>query len=126
MITLCIPEASPSLNEMKGKHWSFHHRLRKHWSMLILIARVQAQIPPSEPLDKLGVKIIREGRRLLDLDNLVGGTKVVTDSLREQRLIIDDSPEHVSLSYEQRKVPKSGYPRTLIEITGGSPLQKRV
>jgi len=116
MITLTIPEASPSLNELKGKHWSHHYRLRKHWSMLVLVAKSEAHIPFGDAADKVQVRIIREGRRLLDFDNLVGGTKILTDSLREQHLIVDDSPAHVTLTYEQRQIPKSDYPRTLVEI----------
>lgn len=117
MITLTIPEASPSLNEHKWKHWSHHLRLRKHWSMLVLVAKVEARVSMDTPLDRVTVKITREGHRKLDTDNFVGGLKCLIDSLREQRLIVDDSPDHMTLTTEQRQIPKSSYPRTLVEIT---------
>lgn len=116
MITLAIPEASPSLNEHKWKHWSHHLRLRKHWSMLVLIAKNEARVTNQAPLDKVRVKIIREGHRKLDHDNFVGGLKSLIDSLREQRLIVDDSPEHMTLQTEQIQIPKKQYPRTVVQI----------
>lgn len=116
MITLVIPEASPSLNEHKWKHWSHHLKLRKHWSMLVMVAKNEARVPNVDPPQMARVRIIREGRKLLDYDNFVAGTKSLTDSLREQRLIVDDSPEHMTPTYEQRQIPKSAYPRTLVEI----------
>lgn len=116
MIMLIIPEASPSLNELKGKHWAHAYRMRKHWSLLVMVAKNEAHIPFREPDERVKVRIIREGRRLLDYDNLVGGTKILMDSLREQHLIVDDSPEHIVPSYDQRQIPKSDYPRTIVEI----------
>lgn len=118
MIKLEIPEASPSLNEHKWKHWSHHLKLRKHWSMLVMIAKNEARMPNViAPPTKVTVKIIREGRRLLDTDNFIGGLKCVIDSLREQHLIMDDSPDHMTLMTEQRLALKPAFPRTVVEIS---------
>jgi hypothetical protein len=117
VITLTIPEASPSLNEHKWKHWSAHIKLRKHWSMLVLVAKNEARVPNTDPKELVSVKIIREGHRKLDVDNFVGGLKCLIDSLREQRLIVDDSADHMTLTTEQRQIPRSSFPRTLVEIT---------
>lgn len=117
MITIVIPEASPSLNAHKWKHWSHHLKLRKHWSMLVMVAKNEARIGNPDPLDKATVKIIREGYRKLDTDNFVGGLKCLIDSLREQRLILDDSPDHMTLVTEQRQIPRASYPRTVVEIS---------
>lgn len=118
MITLSIPEASPSLNEHKWKHWTHHLRLRRHWSLLVMVAKNEARVT-SEPLEMSAVKITREGHRKLDHDNFVGGLKSLIDSLREQRLIVDDSPEHMILTTEQIQIPKKQYPRTLVQIEAG-------
>ena len=117
MITLTIPEASPSLNQLNGKHWSHYHQMRKHWSMLVLIAKTEAHVSMAAPPDKVIVRILREGRRLLDHDNLWGGCKVIGDSLREQRLIVNDDPDHMTLTVEQMLVKKANYPRTRVEIS---------
>lgn len=116
VITLVIPEASPSPNEYNGKHWSKYHRLRKHWSMLILVAKTEARVPYRDPWEKVLVRYIREGRKVLDEENLKGGTKMITDSLREQRLIFNDDPEHATFIHEQVQIGKNDYPRTLVEI----------
>lgn len=117
MITLTIPEAVTSLNEHKWQHWSRQSKIRKHWSMLVLVARNQQRIFNPIPIDPAIVTITREGYKLLDHDNLVGGAcKAVLDSLREHNLIAEDSPEHLTVTYQQRKIPRSEYPRTLIEI----------
>lgn len=117
MIALTIPEASPSLNLMR-KHWTHLYSLRKHWSMLVWVAKNEARVRDPEPLPWARVKIIRVGRRNLDTDNFVGGLKCLIDGLREQRLIVDDSPDHLELVTEQRLVVRGGFPRTLIEING--------
>jgi hypothetical protein len=116
MITLTIPEASPSLNEHKWQHWSRQSKIRKHWSMLVLVARNQQKIFNPTPIDQALVTITREGYKLLEYDNLVGGAKGLVDSLRDHHLIVDDDEKHVTVIYQQRKIPRSAYPRTLIEI----------
>lgn len=72
--------------------------------------------PREEPLDthqtqKRGqgrtlVLITRCGVRLLDADNLCGGTKPLVDALRYARYIPDDDPGSIQLIVTQRKVPK--------------------
>jgi hypothetical protein len=116
MIKLAIPEASPSLNEHKWKHWTHHLRLRKHWSMLVMVAKCEAGVGNPEPFQHVTVKITREGYRKLDEDNFVGGLKCLIDSLREQRLIVDDSAKHMTLMTHQIQIPRKQYPRTLVEI----------
>ena len=116
MITLCIPEASPSLNRLTGKHWAYHHRLRRHWSMLILVAKNHANIGDWQALEKAQVTVTREGYKLLDTDNYFGGLKCLLDSLKDHHLIVDDSPDHLTLSAGQRRISRSEYPRTLIVI----------
>lgn len=115
MIILTIPEASPSLNEHKWKHWTHHLRLRRHWSLLVMVAKNEARVN-GEPIENAAVKITREGHGKLDHDNFVGGLKCLIDSLREQRLIVDDSPEHMTLTTVQIQVPKKQYPRTIVHI----------
>lgn len=56
--------------------------------------------------------------RLLDADNLVGGTKYFTDGLRYAGLISGDSPDKITLSVRQEKVRLKEEERTEITIQG--------
>jgi hypothetical protein len=108
-MTLTIPEATPSLNASSGEHWTARHRRRTHWAWLVRIAKLEAvqagggSAAPwgSECLTRASVKVERYGRRKLDYDNFVAGCKALIDSLVTEGLIEDDSPEHVSVVYEQ-------------------------
>lgn len=62
------------------------------------------------------VRIERFGVRLLDKDNLYGGTKSVIDALRYAKLIPEDDPEAIELIITQRKVKKADV-GTLIQLT---------
>lgn len=116
MITLQIPEPTPSLNEFINKHWTKYRSYRRHWSMLVLVAKNRASVGPWEPFKKSKVTITRENYRLLDEDNLTGGAKLVCDGLRDQRLLVDDSPDHMQLTVTQVKIPRCQFPRTTITI----------
>lgn len=61
------------------------------------------------------VRITRFGTRLLDVDNLVGGTKWAVDALRYAKLIPEDNPQAIKLIVSQKKVKKAEV-GTLIEI----------
>lgn len=61
------------------------------------------------------VRIVSRRRRLLDPDNLAGGSKYLIDGLRYAGLLKDDSPDYISLIVEQVKCGK-GEERTEIEI----------
>jgi hypothetical protein len=116
VITLEIPELTPSLNKtLNHAHWCVRARHRKHWSMLVLVAKSDAGIFTRPALPKARVTIQRFGGRMLDHDNGVGGCKAVIDGLRDNGLIQDDSPEHLELRFEQHpgnKTPK----RTVIIV----------
>jgi len=63
------------------------------------------------------VKVTRCGRRLLDVDNYLGGLKALLDGLKDNGLIRDDDPQNMILSAHQKLVKKPELPRTIIEIT---------
>jgi len=54
---------------------------------------------------KMRVKVVSHRKKLMDLDNLFGGLKVVLDAMRGIGLIQDDSPEHIDLDVSQVKIP---------------------
>lgn len=115
MITLTIPEATPSLNRCLGIHWAKKMRLRKRWGWLVRTARLNAKVFPVEPLPKARVTITRHGRRICDYDNLIGGTKMLTDSLVKEGILENDTPDHVELVVRQ-EITKT--PHTIVTIEG--------
>lgn len=60
------------------------------------------------------VSITSFRRRLLDVDNLIGGTKYFTDSLRYSGIIPGDSPDKITIEVSQVKCKNE---RTEITIT---------
>lgn len=56
-------------------------------------------------------------QRLLDIDNLAGGTKFLTDALRYCGALQDDTEDKVDLRFAQKKVAKKTQEKTLIELT---------
>jgi Holliday junction resolvase RusA-like endonuclease len=113
IITLTIPQASPSLNSTTRRHWRVYYRQKKLWQTLIMVAKSQAGVYGRPLFERAKVNIERHGVKLCDVDNLIGGTKVCTDSLRALGLIVDDSPWHIELTVTQRI---SKEPKTVITI----------
>lgn len=70
------------------------------------------------------VRITSFRRRLLDADNLFGGTKYFTDGLRHAGLIPGDEPDVIRLEVRQVKVKTKAEERTEIEIEPQSPTPK--
>lgn len=102
MITLNIPEATPSANKTLWAHWAVKARLRKKWAWLVRVARLNAQIAP-ESLLGASVRIDRYGKRTLDQDNFIAGCKSLVDSLVAEKLIAGDNPDQVTILYRQHK-----------------------
>jgi hypothetical protein len=119
MITLSIPEASPSLNDWNYQgHWSRYLKIKRHWSVLVMVAKSQASIGPWAPLQHANVTVTRESHRNLDETNFHGGLKPLEDALKAHGLIVDDDLKHLTMTATQVKIPKGRYPRTLITIKG--------
>lgn len=55
-------------------------------------------------------------QRLLDPDNLAGGTKFLTDALRYSGAIRGDTADQIDLRFSQKKVDTKAQEKTLIEI----------
>jgi hypothetical protein len=113
MIVLDIPRATPSLNATRWKHWRVAYREKQLWRTEVRVARIQAGYCNVQAPRRARVTIERYGRAL-DPDNFVGGLKSLIDSLKQEGLIADDTPEHIELVPRQFK----GKPRTVITVEG--------
>jgi Holliday junction resolvase RusA-like endonuclease len=75
--------------------------------------RAAGSQPLGHPEEKAGsakrvkVCICRKGTRLLDLDNLAGGTKALLDALRYEGVIQDDDPGSIDFEVRQEKVKRA-------------------
>lgn len=110
MITLTIPEATPSLNTMMRRHWSVDMRLKKRWRQMVMVAACGKM--PKAALNRARITITRFSPRMLDADNCTGGAKHCIDGLKWCGIIADDTPEHIELTVRQEK----GKAQTRIEL----------
>jgi hypothetical protein len=117
MIELGIPEATPTLNALTRAHWTKYRQLRRHWSMLVLVAKSEAGAH-GNAREPMAVTVVRYGKQPLDPDNLTGGCKVLIDALKDHGLIVDDNPVNLTLHVEQKK---DRYPRTHVSIRSIAP-----
>jgi hypothetical protein len=61
--------------------------------------------------------ITRFSTKTLDVDNLAGGSKPLIDQIRYSKLIPDDNPESVNITFSQVKVKTQAEQRTEVTIT---------
>jgi Holliday junction resolvase RusA-like endonuclease len=61
--------------------------------------------------------ITRFSTKTLDVDNLAGGSKPLIDQIRYAKLIPDDNPESVNITFSQVKVKTQAEQRTEVTIT---------
>ena len=54
--------------------------------------------------------------RLLDADNLAGGSKFFVDAIRRMGLVPEDDPESVALEFAQQKVSHKDQEETVVTI----------
>jgi len=112
---LTIPRATPSLNELHGKHWTTKHKIKQQWRVLIWNAlATQLQTPDYKARGKRTLTIKRHGKRSLDVDNLYGGCKIVIDLLRDFGLLVDDDAKNIILTASNEKLGKGEEPHTVL------------
>lgn len=80
----------------------------------------QPALDETRPREEKGARrtllvITRRSSRLLDADNFAGGCKPLIDQLRYARLIPDDDPESVEITFRQEKVGR-GEEGTTVKI----------
>jgi Holliday junction resolvase RusA-like endonuclease len=61
--------------------------------------------------------LTRFSTKTLDIDNLAGGSKPLIDQIRYSKLIPDDNPESVEITFSQVKVKTQSEQRTEVRIT---------
>ena len=117
-MNLTILEPTPSLNVVLNQHWSKKRKEKERWGWLMKEALMNRPQPIKESEFHTHVTVIRYGMRKLDYDNLVGGAKsVLVDNLIAMKLIEDDDPDSVEITYSQVTGTKAKPYRTEITLT---------
>lgn len=105
-LTINLPIITPSLNKLLRMHYRERKLMKKDFAWELLIAGAQEPEYKVNGAKKRRVEIKSFRVRLLDVDNFIGGLKILLDALDELDLIHDDDPEFLILKAEQFKVKK--------------------
>ncbi len=90
---IVINDLPKTINQISGKHWSVIQKESKKWFLLIKNNLIAKQVRlPDEPLKKARIVYTRHSSRQCDHDNLISGTKKITDCLVRLRILDDDNP----------------------------------
>jgi len=115
-----IQSQIPSLNKTKNEHWTVTRDRRwqqKHdIQVYMLLNYTQKEIVGARTPAVKCVRIHSQRQKLLDYDNLVGGAKTLLDALRDNQLVVDDTPHWVTVEYTQAK-GKPYYTEITVEDT---------
>lgn len=107
VLRVSIAAAPPSLNELLKMHWGDVHDLKKQWALLIQGKTRDAVKTPTR------LEYHRQGKELLDVDNLYASAKVPIDACCHAGVIPDDDPEALdSLQASQSR----GDPHTVLRF----------
>lgn len=112
MITLELPEAIPSRNEVDKMHWAERNRLRGSWQWFVKAAILNKRLRVQRT-DPGILSIERISPRKLDRDNFVGGCKQLQDALVREGFFVDDTEAHLTTTYIQTC---GRPPRTIVRI----------
>ena len=116
---IIIKTLTPSLNKvLRMNRWK-RMELKEEFAWEVY-AELHEQNPDYEVIAtprKMRMNIVSYRKSFLDRDNFIGGLKVLIDSIKELRLIYDDSPEYLGLEAEQKIEKKRKNQRTEIIIS---------
>lgn len=121
--TLCRP--TPLLNQLIRMHWRARMMLAR--SISAEVARLVPAAPARQPLEHACVTIVRYSVGIPDHDGLVGGCKLLIDTLlvlskrhpNGLGFIVDDDPAHMTLVVRAERCANHKDQRT--EVTIESP-----
>jgi hypothetical protein len=108
-----------SLNKLLNMHYQARRRLRLKymWEIRLVLQELGESVPdyPEEKRKKL--RIVSFGTKLMDKENLYGGSKVLVDAIKGLRLIYDDSPKWINYKIKQDFKEKKRRTEITIEET---------
>jgi hypothetical protein len=111
---LTITMATPSLNKYAFSHWRTQYRDKQEWHAALLVASRQAGA--TKATGKRRITVLRCGRKMLDIDNAIGGLKPILDGMRKLELLVDDDRHNLDLVMLQQQVKSAKDVHTKITI----------
>jgi hypothetical protein len=133
ILTLDLPEATPSNNVIKGQHYHVYAKTRATWKGLVAGALQKETKDLPAMVERCFISIERHSAGGgLDWDNAYGGLKPLLDCLVAASprnpdglgLIRDDNPRAMPLAPALRQLlAKRGAGRTVVRIYDASTLQ---
>lgn len=105
------------MNKLKRMHWAVEkkHMNEIMWAVKEAVSEYGTpdfdSLPPGH---KMQVRIHRDGKRMLDRDNLIGGAKPIVDALVRCGYAADDTTDDIEVEYSQASGSKD--PCTLVTV----------
>jgi Holliday junction resolvase RusA-like endonuclease len=102
-------EGLPMIITNGGGNWRRAHYEKRKWKQLVH-ANIHGPARPPEPLKRAKATFTRHSSNQPDLDNLGASFKACQDALVEAGIIVDDSPDVLTATYQWSKAnPKKGF-----------------
>lgn len=103
--TFIVPMEMRSMNRTPmnrgNEKWSYR-KLLLAWTTAI--KRMSTHVPRVTGKRRMRLtRIMGKGKRPFDLDNAVGGSKVIVDAAVKAELLLDDGAKFAEVQYEQEK-----------------------
>lgn len=110
---LSIPSANVFVAWNRSRAFYRFKELKDRYCQYILAEKLSARW--RTPADRVEIEVVRRCCRLFDDDNAVGGAKYLRDSFVRMGIVVEDSPEHVTLTLRQEKA-KAGERGVIVRI----------
>jgi Holliday junction resolvase RusA-like endonuclease len=112
-VKIILPFVTPSVNKLLRMHYFARKREQDKYKKWLAAAGAVDRRFNAEK-EKRHVEIHSFRKRRIDLDNLIGGMKLLIDALCDVGLLWDDSPRYLDLTVIQETDGKN--PRTEVSI----------
>ena len=117
-INLNIDALTPSQNVVDRMNRWKKMELRDFWYWLVKGALGRQKLDLAQwKRETKSVLVLRVSTKLIDDSNVPSGCKYLIDSLKNEKLIVDDSRKWVRNSFDQRKTNKGEIPHMEITIS---------
>ena len=97
IVKITLPVVTMSNNELLRMHFRTRMKIKDAYMWELIVIGANDPKYKAEFGERRRITIISYRQKLCDPDNLMGGLKLLIDSLQEMDLICDDSPKYLEL-----------------------------